>query len=400
MEDYIKQFNNHNAYVAFTQTEGFIKPNVSLCVQQNEVHYNPLIKITLECVYNADTTEYDIRLLRTEDENCTFDPIDMYEIFSEMEIDGVLQPELVDVYQFDTLGEHTIKYTLNEGITDFETAFGENYNLVSIIIPEGVDNIDNNAFNSCDSLTSITIPNSVTSVGDYAFSGCTSLTSITIPNNVTSIGEQAFKDCSRLISVTIPNSVTSIGEQAFGGCSGLTSIRVESGNTVYDSRNNGNAIIETDSNTLISGCKNTVIPNTVTSIGDWAFEGRYDMTSITIPNSVTSIGYGAFQSCTDLTSVTIPNSVTTIGGWAFQYCRSLTSVTIGNSVIRIGVEAFDTCRQLISVVIETINPPIIISFAFNNNAQNRKIYVPAESVNAYKAANGWNTYADDIEAIS
>ena len=160
------------------------------------------------------------------------------------------------------------------------------------------------------SVTYNSVTYSVTSIGISAFDGCSALTSITIPNSVTSIGDYAFKGCSGLTSVTIPNSVTSIGNYAFSGCSGLTSISVESGNTHYDSRNSCNAIIETSSNTLIAGCKNTVIPNSVTSIGDYAFSGCSDLTSVTIPNSVTSIGNYAFNGCSGLTSITIPNSVT------------------------------------------------------------------------------------------
>ena len=138
--------------------------------------------------------------------------------------------------------------------------------------------------------------------------------------SVTSIGGSAFYGCSGLTSVTIPNSVTSIGDFAFYGCSGIESIIVENGNTVYDSRNNCNAIIETGSNTLITGCKNTIIPNNVSAIGDSAFDGCSGLTSVTIPESVTSIGRGAFEDCTGLTSVTIPNSVTSIGDYAFYGC--------------------------------------------------------------------------------
>ena len=197
----------------------------------------------------------------------------------------------------------------------------------------------------------IILPQNVTTIEDGAFKDCGVLTSIDIPNSVTSIGYEAFSGCSSLTSFTIPNSVTSIGNYAFSNCSDLTSIKVESGNVKYDSRNNCNAIIETSSNTLIRGCKNTIIPNSVKSIGNNAFSGCSGLTSITIPNSVTSIGDNAFSGCYNLTSVTIPNSVTSIGDYAFSGCSGLTSVTIPNSVTSIGWDAFRGCSGLTSVTI-------------------------------------------------
>ena len=147
------------------------------------------------------------------------------------------------------------------------------------------------------------IPSSVTRIGERAFWDCSELTSIKIPSSVTRIGDGAFDGCSGLTGIEIPSSVTSIGNSAFYGCSGLTSINVEAGNVVYDSRDNCNAIIEKETNTLIQGCKNTKIPSSVTEIGRYAFDGCSGLMSIEIPSSVTSIGNYAFRDCIGLKDV-------------------------------------------------------------------------------------------------
>ncbi len=209
-----------------------------------------------------------------------------------------------------------------------------------IVIPDGTKKIGANAFSYYTKLTSVTILDSVTYIGNHAFDGCSGLTSVTIPDSVTSIGEYAFRgvtaeivwgDAPQITSIgdyafsgyqgttfTIPDSVTSIGKSAFSGCSSLQEIVVAEGNPVYHSA--GNCIIETESKTLIAGCKSSVIPDdgSVTSIGDYAFNGCSGLTSITIPGSVTSIGEYAFSGCSGLTSITIPGSVTSIGNDAFR----------------------------------------------------------------------------------
>ena len=204
-------------------------------------------------------------------------------LFLFLALIGMMLPQIVSAERFEVNGIYYSTSGNNAEVVQAIQADGRIYYSGDVVIPSTV-NYNGNTYN-------------VTSIGNNAFYGCSGLTSITIPNSVTSIGDGAFSYCSGLTSITIPNSVTSIEWYAFIYCSGLTSVIVESGNTHYDSRGNCNAIIETASNMLIAGCKNTVIPNSVTSIGDRAFEGCSGLTSITIPNSVTHIGSYAFYEC-------------------------------------------------------------------------------------------------------
>ena len=282
-------------------------------------------------------------------------------------------------------------------------AFRNCINLTSIEISNSVTTIGTEAFRYTD-LTSIVLPNSVISIEVGAFEDCYSLTSIEIPNSVNYIGHYAFYNCPALTSIEIPMYVTSISSNAFSQCGGLEQVIVDSENTVYDSRNNCNAIIETSTDKLIMGCKNTVIPNSVTTIGNYAFYNNCKgfTGSLTIPNSVTTIGQSAFYGCSGFTgSLTIPNSVTEIGNLAFYHCSGFTgSLTIGNSVTTISNYAFCNCSGLTSITVFADNPPVLGDGAFFNVNKSIPVYVPCGSLSAYQTAAGWSEFTNIQEDCS
>ncbi len=300
------------------------------------------------------------------------------------------------------------------------SAFKGCSSLTSVNIPNSVTSIGNSAFYGCSEMTSITIPNSVTSIGSYAFYECTGLNSVTIPNNVTYINVYSFYGCSGLRSVTIPNSVTTISDRAFFDCSGLTSLTIPNSVTTIGDR-------------AFSGCRgltSVTIPNSVTTIGDEAFVGCSSLASIhisdiaawckisiksfyanplyyakhlylngteikdlVIPNSVTSIGDFLFNGCSSLTSVTIPNSVTSIGMSAFYGCNGLISVTLGSGITSIGNSAFAKCSELTDVYCYAENVPSTKINPFQDSyVEYATLHVPESSINLYQTTEPWNSF--------
>lgn len=253
--------------------------------------------------------------------------------------------------------ESLTSVTIGNSVTTIGNyAFAYCSQLQSVTIGKSVTSIGDCAFHHCFSLTAIEIPNSVISIGDYAFCLNKSLTSVAIPNSVTSIGADAFSDCTSLTSVNIPNSVASIGGYAFSDCKSLTSI---------------------------------TIPNSVTSIEAGAFYSS-GLTSIIIPNSITSIENRVFAYCYQLQSVTIGNNVTSIGESAFNGCYRLSSITIPSSVTNIGRAAFSDCYGLISVTCLATTPPELLKSW--SHVEEKSLYVPAESIGAYKTAGLWKDF--------
>lgn len=326
-----------------------------------------------------------------------------------------------------------------------EEAFAKCLCLGSITIPNSVTSIGRAAFDTCLNLTSITIPNSVTKIGEYAFGECRGLTSVTIPDSVTEIGEYAFGACFSLKSITIPDSVTSIGRGAFNICQNLTSATIGNGvvslgDGVFSycpklaefkgkfASEDGRCLIvdgglkafapaglteytTPDGVTHISSytfyecddIEHITISEGVTTIGEYALFGCNNLKSVSIPGSVSDINTSAFCCCAQLTDIDIPEGVMYIGDCAFSECDSLTEITLPSTLRSIGYYAFSSwsCKQIRTVYCKAIAPPFALP---NGNwggfdggyVELTTIYVPTESVEQYKTADGWNEYADYI----
>ena len=295
--------------------------------------------------------------------------------------------------------------------------------LTEYITPNSATVIGDSAFGGCRNLTNITISEGVTSIGNSAFSACDGLTSITIPDSVTEIGSNPFRcanirefsgkfatDGGRALiandifvayaqasggSYTIPDGVTKIGGSAFEFCANLTDIVICDGVTEIG-----------DSAFLLSGIKSLTIPDSVNSIGFQTFMRCESLENITFGAGLQTIGEVAFADCYSLKSVTLPDSVEVLDSWAFCGCFELETVSIGAGLIHCGEGAFIHCNKLSNVYCKAQTPPLAYLSngfewtAFDYNAEGRKIYVPVESVESYRDADGWRNYASDIEGYN
>lgn len=270
------------------------------------------------------------------------------------------------------LGKHLIsadktaeQFTIADGTLSIRSsAFRNNTALKSIVIPEGVTSIGNHAFFGCSALESVVLPASLTSIGRYAFFGCKALKSLVLPENVVSIGTYAFYQCSALTSVTFGSKIRTIYNGAFNNCTNLKTVQISdlaAWCNIEFGMENSNPLTLDGANLYVGNQVITelVIPEGVTSIGDYAFFGT-NFRSVTIPDSVASIGYAAFSgsaierlvlnaalidysafsNCTSLTSVTFKDGVHYINDSAFENCTALSSVTFGNGLLSVGDEAF------------------------------------------------------------
>jgi hypothetical protein len=319
--------------------------------------------------------------------------------------------------------------TISNSITTIgQKTFSECSSLTSAIIPHLVTSIGDYAFYGCSGLTSISIPNLITTIGDYAFYGCSGLIgSLVIPNSVSAIGDYAFYGCSSLTgSLSIPHSITAIGNSTFADCSSLTSVNIPNtvtaiGNYAFAGCGNLKKLTLADGTNMLSlyGISSTVRGIYYGSFYncpiDTLYLGRninvtFDYTHYrsvfgssikyaTIPDTVTSIGTYAFFGCSDLTAVVLPANLTSIEDYAFADCGGLTSISIPYTVTVIGNNAFRNCNGLTEIYVKAINPPSVSNYTFLNISTTTPVYIPCGTITAYQNADYWNDFTNIIEEL-
>lgn len=268
------------------------------------------------------------------------------------------------------------------------SAFADCHKLKSIAIPEGVNYIGVGTFSNCVQLTHVSLPETITRIEQVAFYGCTSLEHINLPNSINMIGIHAFFNC-KLTNVTIPTSLTQISNGLFYNCTALESVVLHDGVTSI-----GEAAF-LGANHLIS----INLPESITSIGDYAFAGCSRLNNLIMPSGLLEIGISLFEGCTMLSNITLPENLQIIKARAFISCSSLRNIDIPHTLTHLGDNSFAYCTILDNITFNSTTPPVMGSSAFDSIINPFVIKVPSGSVSAYKAASGWSTYSNKIEAI-
>lgn len=440
---YIKKFETHSDYEDYLESQDYLTPNVSYCVDMNEVHfekYDPNIYYDFAMKSVSEEYDYEEVLAQNEvpeggvwtwewfDEMWQQDEQRFQKLFDgETVYFGNGFTELPDEIWIDYDGPSSVVFGSNTlssigciargtGSVDYISFVGanpyydsrENCNCLietatnkiimgsnNAFIPSSVTEIGSNAFTKYGNITEI--PNGVITIGEYSFGQCLGFTNITIPNSVTTIGNGAFDSCENATSLSIGSGVSSIGKWAFDYCIGLTSITVDGSNTTYKSENN--CIINKNTGELLKGCNGTVLPlpSGITIIGDNAFSECDEISgSLVVPGTVTEIGRYAFFNCTNITSITLTEGLTRILDGAFRNTGISGDFTIPSTVTYLGQE-FVAETGITSLTCLPTTPPQFgaLSALYGNFT----IYVPSASLDTYKTNNQWKYFASRIQAI-
>ena len=301
--------------------------------------------------------------------------------------EDLVLPEHIGPYPIVQIAKGCFKWSNIKSITIPETfkelpeeAFAYCNELASVVLPNSLTAIEERAFISCRKLQEIDFPEGLIRIGKNAFRDCENLQNISLPSTIQVLEDGCFSNCKELKEVYIPASVQSI-LAPFYGCEGVSKMVVDPANPVYDSRDNCNAIIETASNKVVMGCVNTVLPATVTCIGEAAFSGFTALTDFVVPEGITKIESAAFDFCCNLESLKLADSVETIGNFAFSYCRNLCKIELPANLKEIHVCAFSNCDKLTELVVgDKLTTILDLDNAWMYNCRINKIYGSKNSI--------------------
>lgn len=416
MGKYLKLFENHTSYDTFINGGGVELPNVSHCINEGDVHYNPIPETRLVTTFYVSDASQPTRMYGYYiDDNPSWSILGV-NLFDMINIDGVdIEPSTIDStngnYQLSQ-GNHVVIYTLNDDTKILGQSFWGCPAMTSAIIPNSVEEIEWEAFRNCTAITSVTLNDGLSLIGDSAFEDCDSLINITIPNSVSGIDNNAFGGCDGLASLTILSETAYISSAAFSNCTSLSNVTIPNSVTISSNafrnctslqvENNGRYInsllvdvadktissFTIKDGTLIIGdaafynCQNLAsvsIPNGLLEIGNSAFSTCPNLSGVTLPNTLEKIGVNGFGNCTKLTNIVFPNSVNRITTSAFYGCTNLETITFGSGVTAIDQLAFGGCSKLSSIISLSATAPAIQFNTFRDIKTNGTLYVPQDS---------------------
>ena len=306
----------------------------------------------------------------------------------------------VDEYAFRNCGEITSCIIPNSCKNVGKQSFFNNIKLSAIVFGNTVNSIGDSAFYNCMSLRTVTIPDNVTALGVSCFSSCDSLKAVYLPKSLRTINSYCFWKCYRLKNIKIPTTVTKIGEKAFLNCYGLASLDIPSsvktiGDKAFFNIPNINYYGTASGTPWGAKCVNAYYSDSIyykTSDKTHIVSIDRSIINIHLPNSIQTIGQFAFASCDNIKTLKLPDNVQEISAYAFVYCENMQKIILPSSLKSIGAEVFIACTSMQSIVSKASTPPTLYSLAFDKLSNDITIIVPCEAVSTYKSTNGWNKF--------